>query len=551
MKIDSLELTLTKTESKIEKIHILLELSESYINSNPNKALEYADDAWELSQEIDSEEEILMSAIKLAEAYSNLSEYSLANKFALKARDYAQNLGDPMKIAQVKIVLANLHLTFYNLETSMGLFYESLIIFEEIGSKRGIATALNGIGIIYHEQNNFEKALESFLKCYDINKEIGNNAVLSATINNIASAYSKGGQNEKSILYYKEAIEMNKEFGNKYLEITGYYNLGESYLEMGKYEESIKYFRKAIQVSSELEDVESSTNIKTAIAEYYLITNQPDSSILFANEAFSMADQYQFKQYAEKAASILYMSFEEKGDFEKAFKYAIVQSDLKDSLKIEQSIQKMANLELKYRIEKEEQERLFALEKKEAQQKVMIIIAVFIIIIVIILFIARQRIAVNKIRLEKSKVESKLEMRNKELAVNVMTLLKKNDLLTSISKDLIEVKSQAVRSETKDAINKISRKVKKSSESEIWKEFELRFKEVHSEFYETLTEEFPELSPGEQRLCALLKLNLSSKEIAELTGQSINTLEKARYRLRKKLNISDPSVNLINYLSGL
>lgn len=322
-------------------------------------------------------------------------------------------------------------------------------------------------------------------------------------------------------------------------------------MDLGNHTEAIKYFNKAMQVSSELENPESTANIISAIAEYYLAINQPDSSIMFANVAFSMADKYQFKQFTEKAASILYQAHKKKGDFENAFKYAIIQSDLKDSLKMEQSIQKIANLDLKYQIEKEEQQRQMELQKEQLQQIILGILILSLFIIIVVVLVARHRITVKSMKLEKNKVDSQLEMRNKELALNVMTLLKKNDMLTSISKELYEVKSTAVKSETRDAINKISRKIKRSSESEVWKEFELRFKEVHSEFYETLTHKFPDLTPGDQRLCVLLRLNMSSKEIAELTGQSLKALEKARYRLRKKLDLSDPSINLINYLSGL
>ncbi len=64
-------------------------------------------------------------------------------------------------------------------------------------------------------------------------------------------------------------------------------------------------------------------------------------------------------------------------------------------------------------------------------------------------------------------------------------------------------------------------------------------------------ERFPNLSPSEQRLCAFLRLNMSSKEISELTGQSLNALETARYRLRKKLGISNSQVNLITFLSRI
>ena len=62
---------------------------------------------------------------------------------------------------------------------------------------------------------------------------------------------------------------------------------------------------------------------------------------------------------------------------------------------------------------------------------------------------------------------------------------------------------------------------------------------------------FPDLSPSEQRLCAFLRLNMSTKEISELTGQRISSLETARYRLRKKLGITNSHINLITFLNNI
>lgn len=549
--IDSLEFALEKSEPGSESLIIYNKLSAEYITNDPVKALEYAEKAFDLANELNKDAEKLNAALRLAEVYSVLLNFKKANDFSLIAEELAIRDGDMIKQGHVKIILANIHLALFDLEKSMELFYESLHIFEELDLQHGISTALNGIGIIYHEQGNFDKALETFMKCYEINNTIGNHTANASILNNIASAYNGNKQYEKSIRYYLEALEVNKEIKNKYLECAGYLNLGDSYLNMGAQQEAIKYYYKSIELANELEDFESLTNCKISLAEYYFDKNEMDSTISFALDALALAEKYHFKQYVVDAANILHKAYRRYGDLENAYKYSILQSDKKDSLKIEQSIQKIANLDLKYRIEKEEQQRQMELQKEKSQQIILGILLLSLFIIIVIVLIARHRITVKNMKLEKNKVDSQLEMRNKELALNVMTLLKKNDMLTSISKELYEVKSNAVKSETKDAINKISRKIKKSSESEIWKEFELRFKEVHSEFYEILAQKFPDLTPGDQRLCALLKLNMSSKEIAELTGQSLKTLEKARYRLRKKLNLTDQSVNLINYLSGL
>ena len=77
-------------------------------------------------------------------------------------------------------------------------------------------------------------------------------------------------------------------------------------------------------------------------------------------------------------------------------------------------------------------------------------------------------------------------------------------------------------------------KIKQNTEKHVWEEFELHFEQVHESFYVSLNQKHPELTSRDRRLCALLKLNLNSKEIAQITGQSFKSIENARTRLRKK-----------------
>ena len=81
-----------------------------------------------------------------------------------------------------------------------------------------------------------------------------------------------------------------------------------------------------------------------------------------------------------------------------------------------------------------------------------------------------------------------------------------------------------------------------------WEEFEVRFQEVYTGFYKNLRERYPDLTNNEVRLCAFFKLNMTTKEIAAITYQSLNSIKVARYRLRKKLDISKEE-NMTAFLS--
>jgi DNA-binding CsgD family transcriptional regulator len=122
-------------------------------------------------------------------------------------------------------------------------------------------------------------------------------------------------------------------------------------------------------------------------------------------------------------------------------------------------------------------------------------------------------------------------------------------MLSEITKKIIRIKKESEHDETKSALKKVINELQKSTDDEILKEFSLRFKEVHKDFYDHLLLKYPGLTPSELKLCAFLRLNMTTKEIAELTGQQINTLENARYRLRQKLGITSSDISLVTFLS--
>jgi len=130
-----------------------------------------------------------------------------------------------------------------------------------------------------------------------------------------------------------------------------------------------------------------------------------------------------------------------------------------------------------------------------------------------------------------------------------MYLVKKNEFIASVSKQLKAINKNLNESGKKELFQVI-RELENMSEDDTWNEFEMRFKEIHEDFYTQLGQLFPNLTPNELRLCAFLKLNLSTKEISSITYQSPESIKTARYRLRKKLNL-DRDSNLTSFLHSL
>jgi len=128
-----------------------------------------------------------------------------------------------------------------------------------------------------------------------------------------------------------------------------------------------------------------------------------------------------------------------------------------------------------------------------------------------------------------------------------MYLIRKNEFIENISEKLKNT-TLGKEEENQNLIESVIYELDKSSSNDLWKEFEIRFQEVHGDFYNRLINNYPDLTPNEQKLCAFLFLKMSTKEIASITYQSYESLRTARYRLRKKLGISRDE-NLVAFLT--
>ena len=145
----------------------------------------------------------------------------------------------------------------------------------------------------------------------------------------------------------------------------------------------------------------------------------------------------------------------------------------------------------------------------------------------------RQKMKRNK--LEKQKVETELEFKKKELTTHALNLARKNEVLEIVKQKASALKSEQNHSGYQDLVRTINFD---QQDDKNWENFIQYFEQVHKDFSANIKRKYPEITSNELRLLALLKMNLSSKEIANILNISPEGIKKARYRLRKKLNIT-------------
>jgi len=150
---------------------------------------------------------------------------------------------------------------------------------------------------------------------------------------------------------------------------------------------------------------------------------------------------------------------------------------------------------------------------------------------------------------DKAILQAELEYQRKQLTIGTLNILKQGQLLQSVIEDVNRLLI-CTNDEGKKIIHSLISKLNDKSGESVWSEFEVCFENVHSDFYPRLIERIPDISSREKRLCAFLKMNMSTKEIASITFQSQNAIDVAKHRLRKKLGVNSDE-DFVNFLISL
>ena len=152
------------------------------------------------------------------------------------------------------------------------------------------------------------------------------------------------------------------------------------------------------------------------------------------------------------------------------------------------------------------------------------------------------------VQLRNEKLEAEILHKNTELASTAMHLVQKGELLGKVKEQMLKLKKHTDADRDAEELKKIIRTLSEEDKmDQQWEQFAIHFDKVHSDFLSLVKIKHPTLTANELKLCAYLRMNLTTKEIAQLMNISVRGVEISRYRLRKKLEIPTET-NLFNFL---
>lgn len=575
--LDELLIRVETTNNQKEKAIIYNKLADKYLDLDIITSQKYADSAKIIGKSLSDYYIISNAYVNLANSYYFQGDLDSALYYFQKSYQSISRTENKNEIAASlnRLGLVNESKSDYSSATSF--YYQALKIYEETGQYKGMAEVLNNLGVISDALGLKKEAINDYnksLKYFDQAKIIEGKANV---YNNLASHYIEKGNVDTASFYLKKAIDIFIHFNRSSEAATAYLNTAILYEDIGNNNLADMYIDSALIFYKQINNIHGIANVYGEKAKRLAQKGNYNEAIKLLNESLELRKQVGNLNAQTETLEQLSKVYYENGEYKSALLYHQKHIALRDSILDGDTKAIISELSLKYELEKKD--KAITILKKEAQIKkehnnLLILIVLALVTIVILLFYFfrtkfklvssrqkyyKQQVDFDRLKLEKQETErillekeikaqqqinewqknkfaTELEYSKRELVTTTMQVLSKNKTLTEINEYLHNLSSND--SKNKESYRVLSKMISDNINLDSdWEQFKMHFERVNAGFFDNLQNAYPELSQGDLKVCAYIKMKLSTKEIASMMNISTAGINKRLYRIRKKMQL--------------
>lgn len=454
-------------------------------------------------------------------------------------------------------------------------FQESLRIAEGSKDSVYIAIAYNNLGNYYNHAGLDQLALEQYLASLNLKRRINFEKGLDVALLNIGVIFDKQGKHQKALNHYQQALEIKTAANDTLGMAHCFENIGVSYAENKQFEEANQYFDRAGEIYKDINikdgiisvelsrisaqiEANETADVITEMNELSALMDQTSDVVLLNlwfdlkaktsaipgryDEALRMVDSSRYYAKQAQDLSLEITTYELAADIhQKAGSRLDELINRNNALELKDSLDRMTNRtaleEIQLRYETSELNNKILLQNKDIEllnlsnrNRTYLLILIAILAMLIIGAILWKYL--RNLRL-KEELKKKIEAQNKELMSFTMQTAKKNEAIKKLKETLSKAQGENTLPEERD-IRHLIKEVEQTEDQ--WQEFRMRFEKIQPDFFKHLEAKY-KLTETDRRICALIKLNVTTQEMANMLNITTESVNKARYRLRKKLDL--------------
>lgn len=550
-----------------EKVDALNSLTRGLMYTTPSEAMAFTKQAIELSEELGYDEGKVMSLINQGVIFNGKSLYQEAEAALTQAKTISESIGFHRGLAYADLSLVTLSMRMNNYSKALELSFSGIEAAKKIGNVDLEVSNLINIGSIKQSLKDYVSAEEFLLDARNLavsNTEIA--AMRKGQINGslgILSAVRK--DYGSALMYFQEALAVFESLNSQAQSANVMLNMGYAYMQLGDFSNAHKNYDKAEAIWTELGYERSLAIIQKNRGELMIAIGQFKPAINHLNNALENEEFLDDITIGE-IYSLLATANESISEHKEALAYYRQHISLRDSITIRASQKNIAEMTQRFEFEKLKTEKEMQLQKIEIEnlkiaksRQLILIVAVVLLLISLWAIWNRNKLKTKLIIKEKDRLiaeqeiimqQHQFESEKEGLVAYAKGLLSSNETLEKKALEL-EEKLEFDKSGSTDLdelVEKMHYAVKGDKD---WAAFVLYFEVVYPQFFSLIeSNKQVQLTNSEQRLLALLKINLSNKEIAALLNISSDSVIRAKYRLKQKLGFVETRDMLV-FLSEL
>ncbi|MGZ3819811.1 MAG: tetratricopeptide repeat protein [Mucilaginibacter sp.] len=462
-KVDSLKTLLASTLANKDNptdtltINRINKLAHEFIDVNPDSTLFYGKMAISRSLAIKYKKGIADGMLATGSVYSMKGIYDKAQQNFTGAKLLYVNLKDEASLGYCYIEIGRMYNNIANYDLASSYFKQALDIFKKLKDDYGIAYCYHNMGMVSDNIGKSTYALDNYFKSLSLNIKLHDNLRSAKDYNNIGVIMQEMEIYPKSLEYYKKAIKIWQESKNIQGVSTAYENIGEILMLEKKYDQAISYLAKSLKLTKDLDDKNGLSSLYADFGLCYANLNQNQAALTYLNKSLEICNTYKLDY--NKSVTYIYFAtvYNLRKDYQNAFKYATLArtlanklgslsnrvnstsqlsqalgglgrfeeaykaqkeyDNLKDSLKSDESVQKLTsfNLESKFKEKQsllaEEHQRKDELYPQKIQRQGLLSVIFFIIILGMVAIL----IVYYRAKLKQQKINTILEDKNVEV----------------------------------------------------------------------------------------------------------------------------------------
>lgn len=437
-------------------------------------------------------------------------------------------------------------------------------------SEKYAAKAYNGMGVVFAMNNNMTLAEEYYKKALYIAKRSSIANKFSVYLN-LGAVFMNKKEFDSAIAYLFDAQKMAVINKDKNQEIVSLQSLGIVNHQLGKYNKALRYYNDAYEMAVEEDNYSQLSYIKFNMIDCYIELGDLNKAFNIANEALLLAKKNKSKTLESSSLKKLSELYEKQGDYKKSLGCLKAGLKISDSLFNNNNEDKLLRQKVDfdlYRTESERSIRENGVALELANRKINnMIIWFFLIMLTVVLSVVTRKLLkqykvnrrlsaeIEDIKLDdafrRNELQEEIDMRGRELTSTSLLLAKFNELSDLLTNKLCILKANlSLKGKDIELIKEMEEIISEFAPEKSWEQFKQHFEQISSAFYNKLDILYPDMTLGEKRICALLTLNLNTKEMASVINKSPKAVNMAKCRIRKKMELNDDE-NIVDILSKL